>query len=617
MSFSLEKFEAHVYRREHDAALGALHTLLHDINLQSGMVSDKFSARLPRAVEKPDANPHIWVRIASAISALFADDTFQIPAEWQHRLLGNHRWFAPIFAASAFRNADHLLRALNRHESGELSKLVLADRDLLKFCLLYSPESDVNLDLDALWKRDKVLAASLCLGLLSPRFQGSRAAHAQREKLLPWLAQKLWEIEDLDQLPIDLLHGVYMYCSYASHTGKHDIKKPINALLHRRILRAGFSDIGQPPHSGPGKPVMMVLFESFNSGHSIHRTHSLTIDAARAQFRVVGIGYPQNIDDKAKEVFDEFIALKPDTVQNQLTQIQAESLRLGAQVFYMPSVGMAAISMYLANLRIAPLQVMALGHPATSHGRAIDYVVVEEDYVGDPACFSEKLLRLPSDGMPYRPSSALTRKLAPPSIEETAPKVVKIAVCSTTMKLTPQFLDACLQIAQRADTPVHFHFLLGDGIGLIFAQAQRVVRQVLGELATIHARQPYEDYLALVAGCDMFINPFPFGNTNGIVDAISVGLVGVCKVGPEVHEHIDHALLKRLGMPGWLSAPTVETYVQAAVKLANAHGERTRLRRRLSGPDKLDVFFKGRPEIMGQQLLALLQRRHQDVDDAD
>ena len=50
----------------------------------------------------------------------------------------------------------------------------------------------------------------------------------------------------------------------------------------------------------------------------------------------------------------------------------------------------------------------------------------------------------------------------------------------------------------------------------------------------------------------MMVNPFPFGNTNGIIDMVTLGLVGICKTGAEVHEHIDEGLFKRLGLPEWL-----------------------------------------------------------------
>ncbi|MFX6023462.1 hypothetical protein ABTF26_20725, partial [Acinetobacter baumannii] len=83
-------------------------------------------------------------------------------------------------------------------------------------------------------------------------------------------------------------------------------------------------------------------------------------------------------------------------------------------------------------LRVAPLQVAALGHPATTCSRRIDYISVEEDFIGDPACFSEQLLRLPADGQPYRPSAV---PFIVPQLQRRNQPVVNVAVAATTMKL--------------------------------------------------------------------------------------------------------------------------------------------------------------------------------------
>jgi predicted O-linked N-acetylglucosamine transferase (SPINDLY family) len=263
---------------------------------------------------------------------------------------------------------------------------------------------------------------------------------------------------------------------------------------------------------------------------------------------------------------------------------------------------MFPLTMWLANLRVAPLQLMALGHPATTHSHAIDYVVVEEDYVGSDACFSEKLLKLPSDGMPYRPSAAAAGlNLVQPPREN--PDVVQIAMCATTMKLNPQFLSACARIVLESSVPVHLHFLIGQAQGLTYPNVQRVVQHFLGNHVTVYPHQAYPEYMRVIAGCDMFINPFPFGNTNGIIDTISAGLVGVCKTGPEVHEHIDEGLFRRLGLPDWLIADTVDAYVAAAVRLAANHTERVWLRKRHAGLGKVDVLFQGRPHLMGEMML--------------
>ena len=107
--------------------------------------------------------------------------------------------------------------------------------------------------------------------------------------------------------------------------------------------------------------------------------------------------------------------------------------------------------------------------------------------------------------------------------------------------------------------------------------------------------------------CDLYINPFPYGNMNGIADMAFQGLVGVCRTGPDVHEHIDEGIFHRLGLPDWLIASTDEAYVQAAVRLAENHAERLALRRDLLKRQAVEVLYQGRPDVLGQKLLALVE----------
>ena len=64
----------------------------------------------------------------------------------------------------------------------------------------------------------------------------------------------------------------------------------------------------------------------------------------------------------------------------------------GAAVLYMPSIGMDLTTIFASNTRLAPVQVIALGHPATTHSDFIEYVIVEDDYVGSEKCFSEQII---------------------------------------------------------------------------------------------------------------------------------------------------------------------------------------------------------------------------------
>jgi hypothetical protein len=413
----------------------------------------------------------------------------------------------------------------------------------------------------------------------------------------------------VDELPVGVLHDMYMHCSYADLPGKHDIKKPINTLIRRKLESLGIRDVERQAQavSKDGKPVLLVVLEWFSKNHSIYRTHSQTMVAMRDKFHLIGMGYDGRVDDAGKAVFHEFIPLKGNLWETA-RQVRDTSEERNAQMMYMPSVGMFPITMVLACLRVAPLQMMALGHPATTHGHAMDYVVVEEDYVGDEACFSEKLLKLPSDGMPYRAPAALLELQLPE--KPTSDGIVKIAVAGTTIKQNPGFLNTCAAIARESKVPVHFHFLMGQANGLIFPQVRNLVRRLMGDKATVHKHQNYGSYMKVIAGCDMFLNPFPFGNTNGIVDTVWAGLVGVCKTGREVHEHIDEGMFRRLGFPEWMVARTNDEYKASALRLIENAEERKELSTKLAGPQAIEkLIFKGRPEILGERMQALWEAR--------
>ncbi|WP_413456731.1 peptide transporter [Herbaspirillum huttiense] len=607
--FSLENFEYLCYARQQEPAARELVRLLQLIDRQYGQLSGKFSLQVSPAVTQAELEQHMLTRVTSAISALLSDPGFHLSPNGFGQLINFQRWLSALFGASHFINADHILRSLNfggpQSEVFEVKPL-----DLVKFCLLYSPESELVLDVEALWAQNKPLAAALFLALMSPRFLGTPAAHSKREALLQWLPDRLHELESLDGLPVGVLHDVYMHCSYADLPQRHRIKGAINQLLQKKLHAEGLHDLAQTGEARvDGKPVMLVLLEWFSGGHSIYRTHSKTLEAARRHFHVVAMGYAANTDELGRAVFDEFITLEqPADLMASLRTVREIARARRPRVFYMPSVGMFPITMFAANLRVAPLQVAALGHPATTHSPCIDYISVEDDFVGDPACFSEQLLRLPADGQPYRPTAI---PFAVPRLERPDQPVVNVAIAATTMKLNPRFLSACQRIvelaAQEPDgraRQVRLHFLVGQAQGLLYPQLHRLIlRYVPG--AQVYPHQPYQQYLSIFNRCDMFLSPLPFGNTNGIIDAFTVGLPGICKTGPEVFEHIDEGLFRRVGLPDWTIAATLDDYILAAVRLATDYAARSALYALLADPKAMQTLFEGRPESLGDALAAL------------
>ena len=603
---SVIRFEQEVAAKNYEAACVELLDILSKIDTNFGGIEGieiDYPSQLNDELVQ-DKIKHFCTRVAVAMSELFSDPKLDISEGGAQRFFTLQRWINMIFASSPFVNADHVLQAYNRNpDKTNLSDFHLdnARSSLIKFCILYLPESNINVNLDALWNLDPELCASLCFALQSPRFIATDQAFSKRGTILQWFPEKLAAIENLNNVPSAISHDVYMHCSYDIAENKHWVKKALNQVIRRHLLQGGWTDrdvtkLGERN----GKPVMVVLLEHFHSSHSIYRTHSTSMIAARERFYLIGVGNDA-VDEAGKAVFDEFHVLEGSNVVSKLDHLKAICEKNGAAVLYMPSIGMDLTTIFASNTRLAPVQVIALGHPATTHSDFIEYVIVEDDYVGSEKCFSEQLLRLPKDALPYVPSA-----LAPQHVEyrlRENPEVVNIGIASTTMKLNPYFLAALKAIRDRANVKVHFHFALGQSSGVTHPYVERFIKSYLGNDATAHPHAPYDQYLRILHNCDMMVNPFPFGNTNGIIDMVTLGLVGVCKTGAEVHEHIDEGLFKRLGLPEWLIANTVDEYVERAIRLAENHQERLALRRHIIENNGLKTLFTGDPSPMGKVLL--------------
>ena len=603
---SVIRFEQEVAAKNYEAACVELLDILSKIDTNFGGVEGieiDYPSQLNDELVQ-DKIKHFCTRVAVAMSELFSDPKLDISEGGAQRFFTLQRWINMIFASSPFVNADHVLQTYNRNpDKTNLSDFHLdnARSSLIKFCIFYLPESNVNVNLDALWNLDPELCASLCFALQSPRFIGTDQAFSKRGTLLQWFPEKLATIKNLNNVPSAISHDVYMHCSYDIAENKHWVKKALNQVIRRHLLQGGWTDrdvtkLGERN----GKPVMVVLLEHFHSSHSIYRTHSTSMIAARERFHLIGVGNDA-VDAAGQAVFDEFHLLKGDNIFSKLNELKEICEKNGAAVLYMPSIGMDLTTIFASNTRLAPVQVIALGHPATTYSDFIEYVIVEDDYVGSEKCFSEQLLRLPKDALPYVPSA-----LAPQHVEyrlRENPEVVNIGIASTTMKLNPYFLAALKAIRDRANVKVHFHFALGQSSGVTHPYVERFIKSYLGNDATAHPHVPYDQYLRILHNCDMMVNPFPFGNTNGIIDMVTLGLVGICKTGAEVHEHIDEGLFKRLGLPEWLIANTVDEYVERAIRLAENHQERLELRRHIIENNGLQTLFTGDPSSMGKVLL--------------
>lgn len=608
--FNLERFEYQVTLPGTEPAARMLLLLLEQLDCHYGQWGPRFSAYAP-GTPLEGLNPVLCTRIAGAVTTLFSRLDFTVSDGGYIQLMNLHRWLALIFAVSLYRNADHIIRNINAAGGGVVDPLTLNGHNLRLFCLCYFPDSQIALQPDVLWQYDRRTVARLFLALISGRALPTPAAHGKREQLLAWLPERIAELDSLDFLPTAVLHDVYMHCSYADLAEKHRIKRSLNDLIRRSLLAGDFADItrqdnrelaatDQPEIQGPpGKPVMMVVLEWFTSQHSVYRTHSRALAALRGEFTVHGVGLNTAVDAAGRQIFDVFHGVDTATALRQAYALASE---LRPDVVLYAGVGMFPFTIYLSNLRLAPLQLVGLGHGASTFCEQINGFVIEEDLVGEERSFSETVIRVPADAMPFVPPADIRRVpvsrtpfLTRQQAQWREPLPVRVAVCASIMKINPNFLATLAEIQCRSRVAVQFCFYLGFAQGLTLDYLRGAIHAVLPG-AEVNAHMPVQAYQTALNSCELFVSPFPYGNMNGVVDAVRQGLPGVCLTGPEVHSHIDGGLFRRLGLPEELIATGYEMYIRGVLRLVEEHDWREMLQHQLLDNDVEQVLFQGHPE---------------------
>lgn len=505
----------------------------------------------------------VATRAAAAIGSILADP-LSTPSRGEcERIWPLRKTIETLFLASEFGSSDFILDAVGPSEVG-----TEAERRLFLFGL--HSERDLDEALFSLPPQTRQLAYA---SLISTLWVGTAKAEARRNALLA-AADRIEPAPlppGLDQLM--MVSHAWMLSSYGSHPDKHRIKAVFNETLRRHLAALDLTPADLPPNRArPARPTMVVAAEVMNSKHVQYRYFGQYLRQLRSRFRLVLVTEASEVDEAVSALFDEVLSFTRSKRGDHL----GEAVRLikGAEpdILFWPSVGMAHWGPLLANLRLAPIQLTALGHSASTFAETIDYFLLEEGYVSDPALLSETLILLPDESLRFE--RAPGHKAARPQIRESATPL-RVALPSSPMKLNPNFLSLLGRIQSEAKRPVEFNFMPNiSGFG---HEALRTAVHAILPGAKIHPVLPHNLYRALISSCDLTLSPFPFGGLHSVVDSLHQGLPVVAMECPEPHGRTDAMLLRRLGMPDWTIVRDEDDYVAAALRIIDDDALRVEL----------------------------------------
>lgn len=572
-TIKIDEIELHISLRKYNQAIPLILDILTLlINKRAAVdINEEFNPSFITANTR-----RLFTRIAAAISTILTSSETIIKLDDFFKFLHYKEIFSEIFTISGFNNTEHIISVLKSQYLIYPNKLA-CENITRKLFIAYTLNNDTTIDFSVFSKELPLETALTYLSLLTCDGLISKEATNIKSQLLAQngYLQPLKNVNVLNKISvITQLVKVYMTCSYSEYEKKHSIKHEINEVLQSYTnSKNTIKNKIKTANTANYKPVMVIIFEAFTGVHAMYRCYSEVIKHLPNKFNVIAFLRESNVDEVISKFFDTILTYKDD--EDNINVIINKIITMKPDVIYYPSLGMHHLAPILANLRLAPIQLITLGHPASSFAKEIDYVIFEEDNLRETSqnLFSERIVALPIK----------TYRLLPPAKHHTykidynkSSATIKIAIAAKHYKLNYKFLSLLNVIKQKATKPIEFHFFPNcTGFELEYIKSE--LSQIFNEFI-VYPSYLYEKYCELLGKCHIFASTFPFAGANSVYDALNLGLpVVTFESSHEVHSTSDTCIMRPLKLPEWLITKNENEYVDSVLRLIENDIEREEL----------------------------------------
>lgn len=327
-----------------------------------------------------------------------------------------------------------------------------------------------------------------------------------------------------------------------------------------------------------GAKLRIGFISHFFHNHSVGRHYGgLIRHLARDRFHVVMLRFPGSDDDVARslaDAADETVTLTPD-----LAQAREQIAGLALDVLYYTDVGMEPMTYFLAFARLAPVQCVTNGHPATTGIRTLDYFMSCDAIEPADAAqhYSEKLVRMRNIPNYYeRP------RLVGPRMSRRdfglAPDWHVYLCAQNLCKLHPDF-DQILGDILRRDPQgrvILFHGSERIWSRRLVDRMQRSIPDVADRVGFLD-HQRNDQFLHLLTLADAVLDSTHFCGGTTTAQALAVGAPIVTLPGEFMRGRITYGCYRQMGMLDCVASDAAD-YARIAVRLGTDPAFRTKIR---------------------------------------
>jgi predicted O-linked N-acetylglucosamine transferase (SPINDLY family) len=255
-------------------------------------------------------------------------------------------------------------------------------------------------------------------------------------------------------------------------------------------------------------------------------------------------------------------------------------------VLVYPEIGMFPMTVRLASLRLAPVQIATWGHPETTGLPTIDYYLSARDMepADAEAHYTERLVTLPDLGCSYRPTH--TAPVDPGLAElDSAPDVPVFLCPGVPFKYAPQHDRVFTRIARELGRCrfIFFSYQSGELSNKLQRRFELAFEQDgldFGDFGIFAPWLTQSSFYGLLQRADVLLDTIGFSGFNTAMQAVESALPIVTVEGRFLRGRLASGILGRIGLRE-LVASSAEEYVTLATRLARDDEYRKTVRERI------------------------------------